>query len=85
MISLATSVVICFHFCIFVVLATTASPMTKMWKGCDLLSFLYLCRTGNNSQDLVNILASVVICFHFCIFVVLATTNSLIHIIMIQL
>ena len=94
------SVVICFHFCIFVVLATTSrrqTPATRMlwfafifvslsyWQqpinynitpqsSCDLLSFLYLCRTGNNNAPLKKEGDDVVICFHFCIFVVLATT-----------
>ena len=69
------TVVICFHFTIFVVLETTSLLMwvaylllwfafillsLSYWKqlvrfenvesgGCDLLSFYYLCRTGNNS------------------------------------
>ena len=41
---------------------------------CDLLSFYYLCRTGNNYNDLRGLLLHVVICFHFTIFVVLETT-----------
>ena len=43
---------------------------------CDLLSFYYLCRTGNNrfSSNLLD--NRVVICFHFTIFVVLETTRS---------
>ena len=44
-------------------------------KGCDLLSFLYLCRTGNNDHCSDSSADFVVICFHFCIFVVLATTS----------
>ena len=42
--------------------------------GCDLLSFYYLCRTGNNRK--INRIGEplVVICFHFTIFVVLETT-----------
>ena len=93
---------ICFHFCIFVVLATTAAycydcghglwfafifVSLSYWQqhnhtffrigiSCDLLSFLYLCRTGNNRTIWENTLEYVVICFHFCIFVVLATTHS---------
>ena len=93
-------VVICFHFCIFVVLATTGDfemPLVQgLWfafifvslsywqqhrkeqkgvtESCDLLSFLYLCRTGNNGNWIICIDFIVVICFHFCIFVVLATT-----------
>ena len=47
--------------------------------GCDLLSFYYLCRTGNNNQSnpLQNFF--VVICFHFTIFVVLETTRTSLH------
>ena len=41
---------------------------------CDLLSFYYLCRTGNNSLSVSDINVCVVICFHFTIFVVLETT-----------
>ena len=43
-------------------------------ERCDLLSFYYLCRTGNNSNPLVRGIPRVVICFHFTIFVVLETT-----------
>ena len=46
---------------------------------CDLLSFYYLCRTGNNRGVCVFQWARVVICFHFTIFVVLETTFPLIH------
>ena len=67
-------VVICFHFCIFVVLATTDPEKVQLPAGCDLLSFLYLCRTGNNWRLELSPKSGVVICFHFCIFVVLATT-----------
>ena len=42
---------------------------------CDLLSFYYLCRTGNNSEWLQRLHPAVVICFHFTIFVVLETTS----------
>ena len=121
------TVVICFHFTIFVVLETTGRPRKayrhRLWfafillslsywkqhplrgivaalscdllsfyyalsywkqlscfnakqaKCCDLLSFYYLCRTGNNSRSLIRTLQSVVICFHFTIFVVLETTT----------
>ena len=53
------------------------------WRGeipcCDLLSFYYLCRTGNNCFVRVCGTPAVVICFHFTIFVVLETTmNALI-------
>ena len=100
---ISSCVVICFHFCIFVVLATTLSftcyASLLLWfafifvslsywqqrrgqeyffhSSCDLLSFLYLCRTGNNTATSTNWGATVVICFHFCIFVVLATTITL--------
>ena len=96
------TVVICFHFTIFVVLETTTRNMHALdsllwfafillslsyWKqrliitnhvvpSCDLLSFYYLCRTGNNMVRSDNRVASVVICFHFTIFVVLETTGD---------
>ena len=41
---------------------------------CDLLSFYYLCRTGNNRWATRSLWRCVVICFHFTIFVVLETT-----------
>ena len=41
---------------------------------CDLLSFYYLCRTGNNNTEMLDKVEGVVICFHFTIFVVLETT-----------
>ena len=44
--------------------------------GCDLLSFYYLCRTGNNRRPHHPLAAGVVICFHFTIFVVLETTEE---------
>ena len=101
--SLTETVVICFHFTIFVVLETTQLEIIKTltllwfafillslsyWKqreyhhmlhehGCDLLSFYYLCRTGNNVTRCKDGDFSVVICFHFTIFVVLETTGSL--------
>ena len=43
--------------------------------SCDLLSFYYLCRTGNNLNYANISKRKVVICFHFTIFVVLETTN----------
>ena len=57
----------------------------KEVKGCDLLSFYYLCRTGNNNcgDDCAALL--VVICFHFTIFVVLETTSIQRHLLRIQL
>ena len=120
-------VVICFHFTIFVVLETTSPRLSRLdercdllsfyylcrtgnnawilsrnrnglwfafillslsyWKqrhinsgdafvGCDLLSFYYLCRTGNNIHNCNTISSCVVICFHFTIFVVLETTGN---------
>ena len=45
---LRRSVVICFHFTIFVVLTTTFRHVVDVYHGCDLLSFYYLCRTDNN-------------------------------------
>ena len=67
-------VVICFHFTIFVVLETTQCMMDVHQWRCDLLSFYYLCRTGNNKDKEYFISLLVVICFHFTIFVVLETT-----------
>ena len=67
-------VVICFHFTIFVVLETTNRYADKLEEGCDLLSFYYLCRTGNNITHAIHNTIHVVICFHFTIFVVLETT-----------
>ena len=69
-------VVICFHFTIFVVLETTGVIIQERKGGCDLLSFYYLCRTGNNYIFYVYSFFPVVICFHFTIFVVLETTNT---------
>ena len=69
------SVVICFHFTIFVVLETTGSGNHRECFGCDLLSFYYLCRTGNNVPRIRQGTSIVVICFHFTIFVVLETTH----------
>ena len=43
---------------------------------CDLLSFYYLCRTGNNESWVSMCSLVVVICFHFTIFVVLETTKE---------
>ena len=50
--------------------------------SCDLLSFYYLCRTGNNSRGFDEPGKVVVICFHFTIFVVLETTRG--HLIIIR-
>ena len=69
-------VVICFHFTIFVVLETTRRTAACRPASCDLLSFYYLCRTGNNYSVAVAFRVEVVICFHFTIFVVLETTQS---------
>ena len=49
-------------------------PPAIQGTGCDLLSFYYLCRTGNNVSRLYPARILVVICFHFTIFVVLETT-----------
>ena len=67
-------VVICFHFTIFVVLETTLPEQSLLRNCCDLLSFYYLCRTGNNVRFFRRWSRVVVICFHFTIFVVLETT-----------
>lgn len=48
---------------------------------CDLLSFLYLCRTGNNPAKILQSPGKVVICFHFTIFVVLETTQSVLFVV----
>ena len=48
---------------------------TTVTNCCDLLSFYYLCRTGNNFTDFFIFRNCVVICFHFTIFVVLETTR----------
>ena len=69
-------VVICFHFTIFVVLTTTNRRFERIESGCDLLSFYYLCRTDNNHCRHTRSWWRVVICFHFTIFVVLTTTES---------
>ena len=45
--------------------------------SCDLLSFYYLCRTGNNGGRPRHRIHPVVICFHFTIFVVLETTSPM--------
>ena len=71
------SVVICFHFTIFVVLETTPSFFKSAFASCDLLSFYYLCRTRNNGLRKDSVRIAVVICFHFTIFVVLETTDYL--------
>ena len=68
-------VVICFHFTIFVVLETTLDDHQNQQYSCDLLSFYYLCRTGNNWSTGHPPRTFVVICFHFTIFVVLETTR----------
>ena len=49
---------------------------TNTLAGCDLLSFYYLCRTGNNERSGDATRRAVVICFHFTIFVVLETTGQ---------
>ena len=45
------------------------------YTSCDLLSFYYLCRTGNSWQTQANVQFSVVICFHFTTFAVLETAS----------
>ena len=70
------AVVICFHFTIFVVLETTFNKYKEENDSCDLLSFYYLCRTGNNCHGWRAGCRWVVICFHFTIFVVLETTRK---------
>ena len=75
------SVVICFHFTIFVVLGTTPSFFQSAFASCDLLSFYYLCRTRNNTAQGRQRSALVVICFHFTIFVVLGTTQSVLFVV----
>ena len=42
-------------------------------RCCDLLSFLYLCLIGNTIHQCCELIDEVVICFHFCIFVLLET------------
>ena len=46
----------------------------KALACCDLLSFYYLCRTGNNAVLCIARYWNVVICFHFTTFAVLETT-----------
>ena len=70
------TVVICFHFTTFAVLETTWSSEVGRVVGCDLLSFYYLCRTGNNLKKLGLAERLVVICFHFTTFAVLETTTT---------
>ena len=54
--------------------------LTVRWRppgnGCDLLSFYYLCRTGNNERFHKWLNGTVVICFHFTTFAVLETTRT---------
>ena len=52
------------------------SPVVSNKSSCDLLSFYYLCRTGNNEEPSSALSGLVVICFHFTIFVVLETTRA---------
>ena len=67
---------ICFHFTTFAVLETTDIRKLTIERGCDLLSFYYLCRTGNNVRLDAQLGFEVVICFHFTTFAVLETTNG---------
>ena len=64
----------------FILLSLSYWKQPDRWGGapcrsCDLLSFYYLCRTGNNNSLIVSNMYLVVICFHFTIFVVLETTR----------
>ena len=79
--TILTIVVICFHFTIFVVLETTTQKSYQTYQCCDLLSFYYLCRTGNNRWTYNPASSKVVICFHFTIFVVLETTQSVLFVV----
>ena len=45
-------VVICFHFTTFAVLETAKHSSEILADCCDLLSFYYLCRTGNSTHFL---------------------------------
>ena len=73
MLSQHLHVVICFHFTTFAVLETAENLLWIRLTGCDLLSFYYLCRTGNSMSDKIQPLWNVVICFHFTTFAVLET------------
>ena len=73
--NLATLVVICFHFIIFVLLETAAGKVTLIGIRCDLLSFHYLCAIRNSISKIERGRFSVVICFHFIIFVLLETAD----------
>ncbi len=44
--------------------------------SCDLLSFLYLCIIEYSKNEYKRQYNYVVICFHFCIFVLLNTASS---------
>ena len=68
---------ICFHFTTFAVLETAGQTLESPRKRCDLLSFYYLCRTGNSKKLEALIDLAVVICFHFTTFAVLETALPL--------
>ena len=70
---MAMYVVICFHFTTFAVLETAVTKGHPHRVSCDLLSFYYLCRTGNSQLSFYDALQQVVICFHFTTFAVLET------------
>ena len=62
----------------FILLPLPYWKQPKRWEdsfvyGCDLLSFYYLCRTGNSASSTLSKLSFVVICFHFTTFAVLET------------
>ena len=52
-------------------------PLLACWCRCDLLSFYYLCRTGNSGVHRNSLRNYVVICFHFTTFAVLETAEGL--------
>ena len=66
---------ICFHFTTFAVLETAFSSKLFFTLCCDLLSFYYLCRTGNSRPGCGPCSSRVVICFHFTTFAVLETAT----------
>ena len=71
-------VVICFHFIIFVLLETADRKRNTIKGRCDLLSFHYLCAIRNSFWSTSSCIGTVVICFHFIIFVLLETAVELV-------